>query len=94
MSNPAVVVQVGEASLKAGQDVDVGSVAGQDQRHRGKARLAIKPRLADGNGGQGVGKVVHGKIRSQEPGVRRQNAVYGTLERESANGELAASTVF
>ena len=69
-----MVFQVGDAILKAGKDVDVRSVGGQNQRQGGKTRLAVQPRLADGDSGQRVGQVIHKELdaRSQKSEYSRQ----------------------
>jgi hypothetical protein len=60
MSEPAVVMEIGGASPGAGEEVNVRQVYSRDQSQGGKAGFAVQPGLAQGNGGKGVGEIIHG----------------------------------
>src|SRR5271157_2883629 len=91
MGNTTMVFQVGDTILQTGKDVDVRSVGGQNQRQRGETCLTVQPRLADGDRGQGVGNVIHGKTRSQKSGVRSQESEYGRRYTAYGRGNLPAA---
>jgi hypothetical protein len=53
-------VEIGGASPEAGNEVDIRKICAHDQSQCGKTGFAVQPGLAQGNGSEGVGEVVHG----------------------------------
>ena len=93
MGDPPVMFKVGNASLESPKYIDVRSIARQNQRDRGKAGLAVQPRLADGDGGKSVGEVVHGEkgVRSEESEYYKQWAAYIPVGEAILPGHLRSA---
>src|ERR1039458_8160485 len=90
MGDAPMVFQVGCTILEARHQVEVRRIGAQNQGKRGKARLAVEPRVADGDRGKGVSQIIHARGRKSKNETR--NLSRGTRIVAEMPGKFRFST--